>query len=304
VKKRRPKDKSNGRSKSSDAGVGFGSPNARSLISALSLLVIVFLAIVGLEYLTGYVYSLPECQSDIRIELINPPDWVDGEEWRPRILSVLELPSAGELTDGGLVRLIARQMSASGWVSQVNRVTQDMDGTIRVDCDYRRPIAMLYIDGLYIPVDKDGVRLPEVYDFVAEDSGWMRIFGVSGKSPEVGEPFVQEDALAAVRLASLVFDCGPEFSNRICGIDVNNFRGRRNKHENHILLRTRGGGLIEWGSAVGEELFEPTAAEKIRNIAVYFGTHSSQRHIDVSIDPDGFRWREPLDSGRVNGSRS
>ena len=103
MKKRRPKDKSNGRPKASDAGGGLGSPNARSLISALSLLVIVILARVGLEQLTGYVYSLPECRSDIRIELINPPDWVDGEEWRPRILSVLELPSAGELTDGVLV---------------------------------------------------------------------------------------------------------------------------------------------------------------------------------------------------------
>jgi len=304
VKKRKSSNKSPARSKSSAAGRNAESSGVRSLISAAALVVVVVLCVVGLERLKDHVYTLPAGNVELRVELADTPDWVDSEKWGPRILSALELPDDISLNDDRLVRLVADQMADSGWVSKVNRVAQDMDGTIRVHCEYRRPIAMVHDEGLYVPVDKDGVRLPEVYGRVAEDSGWMRVYGIRGRLPDVGEAFTADDAVSAVSLASLIFDCGPKFSGRICSIDVANFRGRRDKHENHIVLRTHGGGMIEWGSAIGEEIEEPTAMEKIRNIAVYFGTRSAPRHIDVSIY--GNAWIEPAGASEriIQGSRS
>ncbi|UCD27971.1 MAG: hypothetical protein JSV03_12835 [Planctomycetota bacterium] len=305
MSKHRPKNKSVNRSKTSGGKQGIVPAGAIPLISALSLVVVIALAIVGLELLVDYIYAQSEGGDVIKIELVNAPDWVIREEWRPRILSTIELPSDQQLSDGELIRLIADQMSSSGWVSRLNRVSQDMKGTIHIDCDYRRPIAMVLVDGVYVPVDRAGYRLPEVYDFVAEDAGWIRIFGVQSDLPDIGALFVEDDSQAAVRLASLIFDCGSGISNRISGIDVSNFRGRRDKRENHIVLRARGGGVIEWGSAIGEEIEEPTAMEKIRNIAVYFEGRSVERHIDVSVYPNAWRIK-PLDSaGRiVKGSRS
>ena len=60
-------------------------------------------------------------------------------------------------------------------------------------------------------------------------------------------------------------------------------RGRNDKRANHICLRTRDGGKIDWGSAIGEEIEEPSARDKIRTIALYFKKGSSQAQVDVSV---------------------
>jgi len=274
-------------SKVKGSGVSVSRPGPRPLLPFLCMVGVVSGAVYGLERLKGYVYSLPAYHpTSIRVKLLDPPDWVEREQWGPRILSAVEVPPENAWMDEQLPMKVAKQLTDSGWARQVERVTRHMDGTIEVACTYRRPIAMLLADEGYVPVDADGVRLPEVYERVGAESGWLRIRGVQTATPEVNRAFRGEDAVAAIQLASLIFDQGWEISSRISAVDVANFRGRRNRRESHIKLWTPGGHLIKWGSAIGEEIEEPTAAEKLANIAILLRRSGPQAQVDVSVFPD------------------
>lgn len=264
------------------------------LFSAACLVGMLCAAVYGLERARRHVYSQPQHNPPLKLQLADAPTWVEDEGWRDRILASVCLPEQPATRDFNLLADVAGQMSASGWVSRVRQVSQDTDGTIRLLCDYRRPIAMMLVGERFVPIDKDGVRLPELYrpDSVREESGWLRVFGIETPMPEVGQPFQADDARAAVRLASLIAE--QEFAPRITGIDVTNYRGRKNRYHSHILLHPRGGKPIEWGSAIGEEIEEIGPVEKLRNIAILLKRGSPQAAVDVSVYKTG--WIEKLDS--------
>jgi hypothetical protein len=167
-----------------------------------------------------------------------------------------------------------------------------MDGSIHVCCDYRRPIAMVLTNtGKYVPIDKDGVRLPEEYDRVEGDSGWMRILGVQAETPKPGHAYGEDgrtdtDAVAAVRLAWLLFS-QDDISARISGIDVTNFNGREDKYKTHIRLWTRDGRMVKWGSAIGSEVEEPGVTDKLKNLALWLKRGSPQAYADLSVYRNG-----------------
>ena len=94
------------------------------------------------------------------------------------------------------------------------------------------------------------------------------------------------DALAAIKLAALIFDQGWEISSRISAIDVSNFRGRQNHRNCHIKLWTPDGTPITWGSAIGEEIEENTPAEKLAQIAVMLKRGGPQAQVDISTLPN------------------
>jgi len=297
------------RRKSKPASDDGAEPSPRVTIESLrlsagivGLFVFVGAAVFGLERLKDRVYDRPEYNPPIQVQLADPPAWVEREGWHKRILSVVKIPEDQQWLDEMLVRRVADQINCSGWVSRVHTVAQRMDGVIRISCDYRRPIAMIQTANGYIPVDRFAVRLPEVYERVEDGTGWMRIVGVETTTPDVGEAFAGDDAVAAVRLASVLFE--QDFAQRITAIDVLNFRGRRDKHDNHIKLRTVDGRRIDWGSAIGEEIEEPTVQEKVRTIALYFKKGSPQARIDVSVYRNG--WIEPVEPAihTADGSRS
>jgi hypothetical protein len=266
--------------------------NARAtkpIASAVLLITLLVSAVAAMERLQRRVESEPEMKLAVRVELDLPPDadWVDKEGWRPRILSVVHLPEEQTYTDENLLQNVARQMMKSGWVSQVDRVVRMTDGTIRVLCQYRRPIAMLLTDEpgskrpVYLPIDRQGYRLPEVYTDISGSGSWIQILGVRCKPPEVGQQFEAEDARAAVRLASLIFQ--QSFHSQVAAVDVTNFRGRVDRARDHILIHPRKGRPIVWGSAVGDEIEEPSAPDKLRMLGKYFASGSPQAYIDLSV---------------------
>jgi hypothetical protein len=253
---------------------------------------VIVLTVCGLEYLRAQVLSVPEYNPSPRIQLDYSPgsEWVKDEGWLPRITASIKLPEKN-LKSEDLLRTVAQQIVESGWVRSVEQVTRGMDGTIRAVCDYRRPVAMVLTNrGKYIPIDKDGVRLPEEYDRVESDSGWMRIIGVQTEPPAVGRSYAElhqdSDAIAAIRLAVLLFNQN-DIADRISGIDVSNFNGRENRFKTHISLYARDGRSAGWGSAIGREVEEPALADKLRNLALWLRTSSPQAHADLTVYRDG-----------------
>jgi len=263
------------------------------LLPAAAVLGLLIATICGLEYLRAQVLAGSEYNPPLKIKLEYPEgsEWVEQEGWLPRISASVKLSTDRKLMDSNLLPALADQLRDSGWISHVLQVTRDMDGTVRARCEYRRPIAMMLTNrGKYIPVDKDGVRLPEEYDKVESDSGWMRILGVQSEPPAVGHAYGEKtpdhDAVAAVRLAALLFG-QDEIAARISGIDVTNFEGREDKYKTHIKLWTRDGRVVKWGSAIGREVYEPKVTDKLRNLALWLRTNSPQAYADLTVYRNG-----------------
>jgi len=257
----------------------------RPLVPLICVCVLIGAAVYGLERLKRHVYGLPAFQREVRLVLVDPPEWVVAEQWEPRILGSIPIPSPEEWLQSDLPRRVAERLEASGWVRRVRRVTRRMDGTIGITCDYRRPIAMLLTPKGYVPVDREGVRLPEIYSSVSPTSGWLRIVGVESPMPPVSKPFQGADARAGVALAALIFEQGDAFTYGISAIDVRNFRGRKDKRACHIKLYTPDGTEIQWGSAIGEEVEENTPAQKLAQIAAILREGGPRGRVDVSVYP-------------------
>jgi len=263
----------------------------KPIISAVFLVAFLVSVVVGLERLERHVERQPGQKATVRVELDVPPDmeWVDREGWRPRILSAIRLPEGPIYADESLLRNITGQLLASGWVSEVRRVVHTPDGTIRLACDYRRPVAMVLTElpgsgrPAYVPVDKHGYRLPETYTDISGCGAWIQILGVRAKPPEIGRPFEADDAKAGVKLAALIFQ--QSFHSQVAAVDVTNYRGRVSKVKSHILIhpRAKKGDAFHWGSAIGEEIEEPSAPEKLRMLAKCFCPGSPQASIDLSV---------------------
>ena len=281
-------NKEKGRKPDADAPGGLSS--LRPLLPLLCTAVLICGAVWGLEKVKARVYASSAYHpAAIKIVLANPPDWVVREKWQDRILSAVTVPPRGGWMDEALTRRVADQLTGSGWVKSVQRVSKRMDGTIEIAADYRRPIAMVGTEQGYVPVDRDGVCLPEVYERVEANSGWIRIRGIASPAPKMNASFDEKrapDAVAAVRLASLIFDQGWEISSRISAIDVSNFRGRQDHRDCHIKLWTPDGTLIKWGSAIGEEIEENTPVEKLAQIAVMLKRGGPQAQVDISTLPN------------------
>lgn len=288
-------------------------PNTKPVLTLLCLAGIVAGAVVGLEQLKQYVYSQPEYNPAISVDLDNPPAWVEQERWQPHILASVSVPSDCKWLDDELVKNIAGQLEASGWVSKVNSVVRDMNGRIGIDCEFRRPIAMIRTalpeDGypnqeMYIAIDKDGVRLPEIFPQVSDESNWLQIVGVQTPPPRIGQPYLGDsDAVAAIRIACLI--ATQEFASDISRIDVSNYEGRISRRRNHIMLCCRDGKpAINWGSAIGQEIEEASPLEKIRNIALILRSGAQAGGADPSIYPDGILGRTIPATVTVNSSRT
>jgi hypothetical protein len=265
----------------------------RPLLPVIGVCGVLFGVVCGLEVLRHRVHNAPEYNPPLRIKLEHLPgnDWVEQEGWLPRIASAIQLSKQQKFMDSDLLRSVADQILKTGWVRTVEQVRRDTDGTVRVACDYRRPIAMVLTNrGKYIPIDKDGVRLPEEYDNVDSESGWMRILGVQAEPPQVGHSYGEagrdEDAVAAVKLAGLLF-AQDEIAPRISGIDVANFGGREDKHKTHIRLYTRDGRWAKWGSAPGSEVYEPDVADKLKNLVLWLKRGSPQAYADLTAYRNG-----------------
>ncbi|MBP7933633.1 MAG: hypothetical protein KA354_03190 [Phycisphaerae bacterium] len=268
-----------------------------SLRPLLPLLVIILLiagAVYGLEQVRYRVLAQPEFHPVVRVELADPPDWLVREQWTPHIVAGFQ-PGVSRLADDGqLVGNVAELLKSSGWVQKVHRVTRGMDGTVRVSCDYRRPIAMLCtkLNGkeVYIPVDREGYRLPETFEHLEPDSGWsgwLRLIGVRTPVPRENAQFEGEDARAAIQLATMISDRGGIVASRISAIDVSNLLHPRDRRKSPIVLwRADSLYRIRWGSPIGREIEEPTAEEKLTSIALMLRGGGPQAEVDVSTYAD------------------
>jgi len=203
--------------------------------------------------------------------------------------SEIQIPDDQDWMDKDLCKTIGEQMMRSGWVSSVDRVAKKTDGTILISCQYRRPVVMVQIDGMYVAADQKGHRLPGLYPDV-NGAGWIRLVGVGSQEPVVGKRFTADDALAGIELAALLAQ--QSFAERIDAVDVSNLEGRLRPGGYHIRVLTRGETVFNWGSPIGEEFDENSVEQKLRLMHRQFVAGLPRGEIDLTVYPNAVIERE------------
>jgi hypothetical protein len=134
------------------------------------------------------------------------------------------------------------------------------------------------------------VRLPGHYlgTEVSRDSGLLLVYGVANRPPAEGEPWDGADVKVAVKMVGMLSD--KPYFDQLTGIIVENYGGRRDARSPHIELATDRQSRIWWGRAPGEEIDEPTAAQKLANLQGiwrdYDRVDMGRRSIDIQVFPD------------------
>jgi hypothetical protein len=234
------------------------------------------------------VAQLPVCNPRPKLVLDEVPDWAIAEKWAPRFCSAVSLDDANVWLDDELTERIAEKFRRSGWVKNVRWVRRCEDGTVRVACEFRRPIAMIKTPTSYIPVDAECCRLPEEYPALTaagddKPPAWITIVGVKSSPPAVGEKWSGPDVRAGVDLARRIFD--RPLGAKTGQIDVSNYAGA-DSHRTRIALATHDRMTVRWGSAPDEETEEPPVDRKIRNAEWYIREQPWRPWIDVSVFDD------------------
>lgn len=205
-------------------------------------------------------------------------------ELEDSLLSLLD----GPWLDDRVCRMVAERLERSGWIAAVRQVRRHSDGRFDIRCAYRIPAVMIAHGDAYYLVDDEGMRLPGVY---RADSSWVMLEGVGSPPPPPGAAWEGDDVKSGLRLLRNLR--GETFAHQVAGIDVENYRGRRNKRSSHVIVRTHpDNGQVWWGSMPGQEIEENSVAQKLVILReAYRRTgrlDAGHPVIDVSTFPDRF----------------
>ncbi len=264
---------------------------ARATVSVAVLAGVTAGVVYGLPALEKHVSSLPAYQQQVTAELVDPPAWLlANPHIARRIIGRCQLSQDdGRLTDG-LARRVAQSVSLVGWVKRVHEVSIGADDVLRIRCDYREPVAWVAHGSCYYLVDEELVRLPGRYlrTEVSRDSGLLLVLGVGRPPPAEGQPWEGDDLRGAIRMVGLLRD--KPYFGQLTGVIVANYGGRRDRRAPHIELATDRGARIRWGRAPGEEIDEPTAAQKLAHLQgiwrEYDRVDMGRSWVDIQVWPD------------------
>jgi hypothetical protein len=274
-------------------------------VGILKVIVIVcLLAASGafLRYAEGYMKSTGSAQ-DGSLILVGVPDWVNWD-LKARVAAVAggtRFPLTDETAE-----VLARHLAPMSWLDDVRiQVAHD---SVRVKARWRKPVALIEIweDASQIYVDEDLV----VMDYMSMPHlPIVEITGVDlGVVPLPGQVFDQNDLAAAVTLIVLLQRMDARYTgdnpllDHIAGIDVSNFRGRRNRREPHVVLRTKDDTQIIWGAEIGEwaKYLEAKDEQKLAKLYTYYKEHGSlsagAKYINLRDPQD--RVPQPIDKYR------
>lgn len=212
-----------------------------------------------------------------KLQTTPQPDWIDpATQVRSEVFRDGSLQGLNLLDPQAAVQ-IARAFELHTWVKRVARVQKKAPGTVVVDLEYRRPIALvevLFNNVLsYEPVDMEGVVLPE--DLFRRDesqlSRYMKITAdYSMPSGVLGTPWGDQRITGAANIAALIEKAWQRWNLvRIIAHPPDGPSGRCT-----FEICGRGSSRILWGHAPGQEAStEPPALRKVLWLAEYFKQH-------------------------------
>ncbi len=189
-------------------------------------------------------------------------------------------------TDDRLCEAMADRLGAVGWVERVNFVRKTSEAKVQVSANYRYPVAMVKRDDTYFLVDAHRIRLPGSYRY---EPTWKLVQGVTAEAPQAGAVWMGEDLTAGLAVLDRI--ARESFAYQVTGVHVENYAGRVDPYRSHILLATdRSEGRIAWGSALGQEVEENFAEQKLALLRANYRetgrVDADHLVIDISTFPD------------------
>ena len=230
----------------------FHSHNGRRLAAAAVVAVAVVVGALHLwQQLRSHVVSQPEylvAASDL--EITPPPAWIHTNIKAAAIRDA-GLPAKLSILDDRLAERLSQAFLLNPWIAHVEKVQSSYPARVRVELDYRRPVAMVEVFGGLLPVDGDAVLLP-TEDFSPENAlEYPRIAGIKSSplgplGTQWGDPVVA----AAAKLSDLLRGVWGDLQLH----HISEHREATGGNPRVGLdLVSRGGTLFIWGSAPQEE---------------------------------------------------
>jgi hypothetical protein len=194
-----------------------------------------------------------------QISVSPPPAWiradVKAEALRSAAISRLDL------RDRGLVERVAGAFALHPWVAKVVRVEKSHPARVRVELEYRLPVAAVEVadrgEAGLVFIDERSVILPS-HDFApGQGKDFLRIAGGQETTAGVyGTPWGSERIAGAARLAAL---WGQRWQPlELYRIDTTQPPGGELVYE----LKTRRGVRVIWGTMPGTESARDVSAEQ------------------------------------------
>ena len=239
----------------------------------------------GLSLARGY--ALHRLRADWDAIQISPqPPWL-AVSIKRRALERSRVPRRFSLLEPELARRVAEAFSLEPWVRRVRGVQILRAGLIRVELDYREPVAVVQCKQRLLPVDRDGVVLPA--DEITASTLYPRvILRRCGRPPSAGLRWESAAVQAAARVAAFLAPHIARF--QIVLIDATQYRGD-DPPTGPLLLETRGGTRIIWGRPPGTGYPGELAAEqKLQRLLDYAEQFGSLEAPSGPYEIDVTRW--------------
>ena len=207
---------------------------------------------------TRNIRIIPEPASPVPADLL---DQVRSQNNLPREMSVL---------DPQLCKTIAAAFARHPWVAHVNSVKQSFPAAVTVEVEFRKPVAMVQVQGGRLPIDNAGTILPSE-DFSVEDvSRYPLIRLEGGANMSRGQGRITEPGLlGAAQVAELLATRWSKLE--LDAIELPRNPGTTKKPADVILqLHSKSGSIILWGRAPGtDHPGELTASQKVARLEKY-----------------------------------
>ena len=177
-----------------------------------------------------------------------PNTWLDVKS-RRALESLVLAELTGDPFDDQSLRTAQQKLMETGWFAEQCTIRRDPDGVIRVEGQWREPVAAVRYGDFDYLVAYRGERLPAAYQ--PDASGLKAVIGPQMTPPKLGEPWIGGDVQAG--LALLEFLRTMPFYHQVAAIDVSEYNARK-----RLLIITDRGSTIVWGGEPGN--FHPGQA--------------------------------------------
>lgn len=249
----------------------------------VSVAVVLAGAGVGFWYMDGYVKGASPVAASFGPVKINQPVW-----FNPALSAKIEDALGGtefKLNDD-TAREVAERLERLSWLYDVKATRKDK--TVDVVAKYRKPVALLRLDGKRFYVDEN----LKVIDYLPMDK--LAIVEVKGfgKLQQRSHCKDAEDIESAVKLVVTL----AEMDRRVAGenpllseiesVDVSNFGGRKDSKRSQLTLIAKDGTVVLWGAPIGDSAryFEAPDKEKLNALYGYYKQRSTLQGKDKFIE--------------------
>jgi hypothetical protein len=173
-----------------------------------------------------------------------------------------------------VAQALASRLDALAWMADVQVSITPAD--VRVRAYWRRPLALVEMDGAKFYVDQDLV----VLDYLdLPHLGLKRVTGVKWSHiPAPSEVMDANDLKEALNVLGLIESMDVRTTpakpllSEIEGIDVSNYQGRRSGKSPHVVLSAKDGTQVVWGAEIGTwgRHMEATDEQKLARLFSFY----------------------------------